>query len=217
MSYSDVTTALERHGVIAVVRLDDNSRLCDLTGALLRGGIRAIELTMTVPDAIGQIEAIAPMLPADALLGAGTVLDVATARRAVDAGARFLVCPVFKRELVDWGCEADVLSIPGCYTPTEILTAWDAGAHLVKVFPAASLGPAFVRDLLAPLPRLRLVPTGGITVEGAGDWIRAGAAAVGVGGALVDARAIAAGDFDTIARAAERLVANVRAARQTVS
>ena len=213
MPASEITTALERHGAIAVLRLKDGRQLRAVVDALLRGGVRAIELTMTVPDAIEQIAEIAPTLPADAVLGAGTVLDVATAERARDAGASFIVSPVLKREIVDAFADRDVAVVPGCYTPTEIVTAGEAGANLGKGFPATSLGPAYIRDILAPLPQLKLVPTGGIAIDAAGDWIRAGAAAVGVGGALVDGRAVAAGDFDTIARAAERLVASVCAAR----
>jgi 2-dehydro-3-deoxyphosphogluconate aldolase/(4S)-4-hydroxy-2-oxoglutarate aldolase len=181
--------------------------------ALADGGVRALEITMTVPRAIELIAEIAPLLPRDFILGAGTVLDAGTARDAIDAGARFIVSPVFRPEVIAAGHERDVPVMPGCLTPTEILSAWDAGADIVKVFPATAVGPAFFRDVRTPPPQVKLMPTGGVTVDNAGDWIRAGAVAVGVGSALLDARAIAAGTMTSITDAARRIVANVAAAR----
>ena len=155
----------------------------------------------------------ASTLPPGFLLGAGTVLDAATARRVVDAGAQFVVSPVFRRETIDACRERGVPAMPGCFTPTEILNAWDAGADIVKVFPATALGPSFLKDIRGPLPHVKLMPTGGVTLDNAGDWIRAGAAAVGVGTALLDAKAIASGDYAVLRQNAERIVCNVRAAR----
>jgi 2-dehydro-3-deoxyphosphogluconate aldolase / (4S)-4-hydroxy-2-oxoglutarate aldolase len=199
-------------GVVAVVRITDRTRLRAALDAIGEGGVSAIEITMTVPDAIDVIRELVRALPA-ALLGAGTVLDVATARAAVDAGARFVVSPILSEALLEEATRHDVPIIPGCFSPTEIVKAVDAGASLVKVFPATSLGPGYIRDLRGPFPALDLIPTGGVTPDNAGDWIRAGAAAVGVGTALLDAAAIAGGRYDVLRANAERLVGNVRAAR----
>jgi 2-dehydro-3-deoxyphosphogluconate aldolase/(4S)-4-hydroxy-2-oxoglutarate aldolase len=199
-----ITRAIEDCGVVAIIRLKDPGRLRSVVDALAEGGLRALEITMTVPRAIDLIAEIAPTLPSGFLLGAGTVLDVHTARRAIDAGAQFLVSPVFRAELIEAGHAQDVPVMPGCFTPTEILAAWDAGADVVKVFPATALGPGYLKDVRAPLPQVKLMPTGGVTVDNAGDWIRAGAVAVGVGSALLDGNVV-----DN----ARRIVANVRAAR----
>jgi 2-dehydro-3-deoxyphosphogluconate aldolase/(4S)-4-hydroxy-2-oxoglutarate aldolase len=204
---------LERAGVVAVIRLQDPAGLGAVVDALLAGGVQALEVTMTVPRAIESIAALAPSLPAEFLLGAGTVLDAATARRAIDAGARFVVSPVFRPEVITACHRLATPALPGCYTPTEILDAWEAGADIVKVFPATALGPAYLRDVRAPLPQVKLMPTGGVSIENAGDWIRAGAVAVGIGSALVDPRAVADGAFDVITDKARRALASVRDAR----
>ena len=139
--------------------------------------------------------------------------DAATARAVIDAGARYVVSPVFRRDVLAACHERDVPAMPGCFSPTEILDAHDAGADVVKVFPATTLGPQFIKDIRAPMPQLRLMPTGGVTLDNAGDWIRAGAVAVGVGSALVDAAAIASGQFGVIAGNARRVLASVNSAR----
>jgi 2-dehydro-3-deoxyphosphogluconate aldolase/(4S)-4-hydroxy-2-oxoglutarate aldolase len=214
MSRGETTARIEHDGVVAVVRLDDDAALPQLVDALRAGGVHAIELTMTVPRAIESIRQLASSAPAGTLIGAGTVLDLDTAWRAIDAGARFVVSPVFRRAVIEACHQRDVPACPGCYTPTEILDAWDAGADIVKVFPASGLGPSFFKDVRAPLPQVKLMPTGGVSIDNAGDWLRAGAVAVGVGSALVDPRLVASGDFRAITERAARLVANVRAARQ---
>jgi len=200
-------------GVVAVVRLDDGSQLLEVARALGDGGVRAIELTMTVPRAVALIESLAAELPADFLLGAGTVLDAATAREVIRAGARFVVSPVFKNEIVEACGEAECAVMPGAFTPTEILQAWDAGADIVKVFPSTSLGPAYFKDLRGPLPHVRLMPTGGVTRENVAEWIRAGAVAIGAGSALVDPAAVKAGRFDAIRGNARAFVESVAIAR----
>ena len=210
---STVAARIEDEGAIAILRLADPTRVPPVVAALREGGIRVIELTMTVPDALAVLRTLAASMPSDVVLGAGTVLDVATAREAITAGAKFVVSPVFRPTLIDECHRHDVVMMPGCYTPTEILEATDAGAALVKLFPATSLTPSFIRDVRAPLPRLKLVPTGGVTLRNAGEWLRAGAAAVGLGSGLVDPRAVVEGDFDAIADRATQLVAAVREAR----
>ncbi len=213
MTRPETTQEIERHGVVAVIRMQDPRRLRAVVDALASGGVRALEVTMTVPRAIEMIRAIAPTLPAGFLFGAGTVLDADTAHRVIDAGACFVVSPVFRRAVIDACHQHDVPALPGCLTPTEILDAWDAGADIVKVFPATAFGPRYLEDIRAPLPHIKLMPTGGVTLDNAGGWIRAGAVAVGVGSALLDTAAIAAGDYAVLEANARRIVENVQAAR----
>ena len=209
------TTArrLEQLGVVAVIRLKDPDKVRAVVDALAAGGVRALEVTMTVPRAVELIRELAPTMPEGFLLGAGTVTDAATAHAVIDAGASYIVSPVFRVEVIAACRERDVPAIPGCFTPTEILAAHEAGAEIIKLFPATALGPQYIKDVRAPLPQVKLMPTGGVTLDNAGDSIRAGAVAVGVGSALVDATAIAAGRFDLIRSNAERVVASVAGAR----
>jgi 2-dehydro-3-deoxyphosphogluconate aldolase/(4S)-4-hydroxy-2-oxoglutarate aldolase len=214
MNRVGTVSRIEDLGVVAVIRLQDPGKLRAVIDALAAGGVRALEVTMTVPRAIEMIAEIAPTLPRGFLIGAGTVLDGPTATRAANAGAQFIVSPVFRKEVITAAHVRDVPAMPGCMTPTEILEAWDAGADVVKVFPATTFGPGFLKDVLAPLPHVKLMPTGGVTLDNAGDWIRAGAIAVGVGSALLDSAAIAAGRYDVITENARRIVASVAAARK---
>jgi 2-dehydro-3-deoxyphosphogluconate aldolase/(4S)-4-hydroxy-2-oxoglutarate aldolase len=209
-----IVQAIAATGVVAVIRLKEPEKLRAVVDALVEGGVRALEVTMTVPGAIELIGRLAPTLPAGFLLGAGTVVDRDTARRAIGAGARFIVGPVFRPEVITACHELDVPAMPGCFSPTEILTAWEAGADIVKVFPATALGPGYFKDIRGPLPQVKLMPTGGVTVENAGEWIKAGAVAVGAGTSLLDAKAIAAGEYSVITEKARRIVANVKAARE---
>jgi 2-dehydro-3-deoxyphosphogluconate aldolase/(4S)-4-hydroxy-2-oxoglutarate aldolase len=211
---AEAVRRIEACGVVAVIRLQDGSRLRAVVDALAAGGITALEVTMTVPRAIELIGEIAPALPGGFLVGAGTVVDPDTARSAVEAGARFVVGPVFRPAVIEAAHGAGAAAMPGCFSPTEILAAWDAGADLVKVFPATALGPAYFKDLRGPLPQVRLVPTGGVTIENAGEWIKAGAVAIGVGGALVDPKLVAAGNYAAITDRAKRFIERVRQARE---
>jgi 2-dehydro-3-deoxyphosphogluconate aldolase/(4S)-4-hydroxy-2-oxoglutarate aldolase len=212
-SRAEVTQAIEAMGVVAVIRLKDPAKLRAVVDALAEGGVRALEVTMTVPGAVDLIRSLAPTMPAGFLLGAGTITDAEMAQAVIDAGARYVVSPVFRRAVISACHERDVPVMPGCFSPTEILDAHDAGADIIKVFPATMLGPQFLKDVRAPLPQVKLMPTGGVTLDNAGDWIRAGAVAVGVGSALVDAKAIDAGRFEVIAANARKVIANVAAAR----
>ena len=212
---TDTVRRIEACGVVAVIRLQDGSRLRAVVDALAQGGITALEVTMTVPRAIELIGEIAPTLPPGFLIGAGTVVDAETARAAVAAGARFIVGPVFRPAVIDAAHAAGAAAMPGCFSPTEILAAWDAGADVVKVFPATALGPAYFKDLRGPLPQVKLMPTGGVSLENAGEWIKAGAVAIGVGGALVDPRLVAAGQYAAITERAQRFIERVKTARET--
>ena len=208
-----VVRAIQDLGIVAVIRMRDAAKLRAVVEAIAEGGVRAIEVTMTVPGAIGLIAALAPSLPPEILLGAGTVIDAETARAVIDAGARFVVSPVLRPAVISACHERGVPVAPGCFSPTEILDAHERGADIVKVFPATTLGPAYIKDLRAPMPQLKLMPTGGVTLDNAGDWIRAGAVAVGVGSALVDTRAIDEGRLDVLTGNARRIVASVASAR----
>lgn len=212
MTRADVAQRIEREGVVAVIRLTEARVGVDVARALIAGGITAIEITMTVPRATELIAELSRALP-QALIGAGTVTDPAMAHQVIDAGARFVVSPIFRPKIVEACHERGVPSFPGCFSPTEILTAWEAGAEIVKVFPSTALGPGFIKDIRGPLPAIKMMPTGGVTLDNAADWIRAGAVAVGVASALVDARAVTAGSFDSITAKAQALVAAVRGAR----
>ena len=212
-SRSKVVGAIQRLGVVAVIRMKDAAKLRAVVDAIAEGGVEAIEVTMTVPGAVELIRTLARSLPSNILLGAGTVTDVATANAVIDAGARYVVSPVFRRDVIA-ACHArDVAIAPGCFTPTEILDAHDCGADVIKVFPATALGPQFIKDVRAPLPQVRLMPTGGVSLDNAGDWIRAGAIAVGVGSALLDGKAIDEGRFDVLTANARRIVASIASAR----
>jgi 2-dehydro-3-deoxyphosphogluconate aldolase/(4S)-4-hydroxy-2-oxoglutarate aldolase len=195
--------------VVAVIRMKDAARLAEVAAALRRGGVGVLEVTMTVPGAVEIIREMARTKAPGTLVGAGTVLDAGTATDVIAAGADFVVSPVTDRETVQACRDAGVLVAPGAFTPTEIVAAWSAGADIVKVFPATSLGPQFFRDLRGPLPDIRLMPTGGVTLENAAEFLAAGAAAVGIGTALVDAKSVEAGDWEALEARARRLMASL--------
>ena len=200
---------LERK-VIAVIRTPDAGRVLDAVEALRQGGVTAVEITMTVPGALDIIQKLAVARPAGVLVGAGTVLDADTAASAVWSGADFIVSPLADPGMIA-ACRAhETLVAPGAFTPAEIVAAWDRGADIVKVFPATSLGPQYLRDVRAPFPQLRLMPTGGVTVDNARAFLEAGASAVGLGTALVDKKAVAEGDWKTLTERAARLVESLR-------
>ncbi len=213
MSSDKTVSQLIENGVIAVIRMTDAGRLKDVIAAISAGGVRGIEITMTVPNAIQIIAEVAPAVPPGVLVGAGTVIDGATADAVIDAGATFVVGPVLSMPVIETAKRRGVAVMPGCYTPTEILAGWRAGADIIKVFPATSLGPKYFKDVRGPLPDIKLMPTGGVSVENAGEWIKAGAVAVGIGTDLLDKKMIDSGDFDGLRRRAELLVRNVQSAR----
>ncbi|MEM1042217.1 MAG: bifunctional 4-hydroxy-2-oxoglutarate aldolase/2-dehydro-3-deoxy-phosphogluconate aldolase [Bacteroidota bacterium] len=204
---------IARDGAVAVVRTDRPDRLVETAKALAVGGVVTFEVTMTVPNALDAIRAVCREMRGSVLVGAGSVLDAATAEAAVEAGARYVVSPVFRPAVIEAAHAAGAAAMPGCFTPTEILAATDAGADVVKVFPAGVLGIPFFKGVLAPMPHLRLMPTGGVSLDNAGDWLRAGAVAVGVGSALVDAHAVANEDWRALTRNAARLRASIDAVR----
>lgn len=200
-------------GIIAVVRADSSDQLLQVGEALLAGGVECIEITMTTPNALEVIAACRKQLGDEALIGVGSVTSAMVANQAIDAGAQYVVCPIFKTEIIGAAHRAEVPCLPGAFTPTEIITATDHGADMVKVFPAGRLGPKFFKDVLAPLPHLKLTPTGGVNLDTAAEFIQAGAVTLGVGSAMVPKAAVAAGDFAQITDLAGRYVQIVADAR----
>jgi len=202
-----------RKGVIAVVRASGSEQLIDVAKALLSGGVDCIEITMTTPDALEVIANCRKTMGDEALIGAGSVLNTDAARRVLEAGAQYIVSPVFDPDVIAAAHAADAPCVPGAFTPTEILNATNAGADLVKVFPAGMFGPKYFKAVLAPMPHLKLTPTGGVDLDTAAAWISAGAVALGVGSALVTKAALASGDFAEIQRLAGEYVRIVAEAR----
>src|SRR3954454_2012492 len=201
-------------GIVAVVRSPDSHQLVEVCRALADGGVTTVEITMTVPDAVDVLRQVRRALGDAVLLGAGTVLDPETARAVLLAGAEFIVSPVVNLDVIRLCRRYNKLVFPGAFTPTEILAAWEAGADVVKVFPADPLGPAFFRAMRAPLPQVRLMPTGGVDLTTAAEFLRAGACCLGVGSQLVEPRAVAAGDFDRIRELAAEYVQVVHQVRR---
>ena len=207
--------ALKETGVVAILRADKAEDLVDVGRALRQGGVRLVEITMTVPGAIGVIEeAVAALAKEDVLIGAGTVLDAETARLAILAGAGYIVSPVFRPDVIATCKRYSVPVMPGAMTPTEILNAWEAGADVIKVFPAGVGGPQFFKDLKGPLPQIEMMPTGGVTLQTAPQFIKAGACAIGVGGEMAGKGLIAARDFAAITKNALQFVTAVKEARK---
>ncbi len=183
-------------GLVAIVRAADDAHLVESIGALADGGVTITEVTLTVPNALDVIRKVKQKYGDRITIGAGTVLDTESARAAIMAGAQFLVSPTVNLDVIKLCKRYDVLVFPGAFTPTEILTAWEAGADVVKVFPSEVLGPAFFRAMSRPLPQIRLMPTGGVDLNTAAEYLRAGACCLGVGTQLVDPKAIARQDYE---------------------
>ncbi len=201
-------------GVIPVIRARSADEALKVVEAVRKGGINTIEITMTVPGAIGVMERLAKEAGHEILLGAGSVLDAETARASILAGAEFIVGPCLNPELVRLCKRYSKVVIPGAMTPTEIVRAWEMGADVVKVFPAGRLGgPSYIKAVKAPLPQILLNPTGGVNLDNAGEFIKAGASVISVGSALVDKKAVAKGQFEVLTRKAEQFIEEVKKAR----
>jgi 2-dehydro-3-deoxyphosphogluconate aldolase/(4S)-4-hydroxy-2-oxoglutarate aldolase len=201
-------------GIVAVVRAPDGEHLVEVAQALVDGGVTVMEITMSVPDALEVISQVRQSMGDRVMLGAGTVLDAETARAVMLAGAEFIVAPTLNLDVIRLCRRYDKLVMPGAFTPTEILTAWEAGADIVKVFPADVVGPPFFKALRGPLPQIRLMPTGGVDLTTAGDFLKAGACCLGVGGQLVEPKAVAERNFDRIRSLARQYVAIVQQFRE---
>jgi 2-dehydro-3-deoxyphosphogluconate aldolase/(4S)-4-hydroxy-2-oxoglutarate aldolase len=205
-SHFEILSRLIAGKVVAVVRLDSGDQLIKVAEALKAGGVIAIEFTVPTPGALEMIKQASAYFGDEVIMGAGTVLDAETARAAILSGAQFIVTPALNVKTIQLCRRYGKPIIPGALTPTEILTAWEAGADMVKLFPADSMGPAYLKAVLAPLPQVRLAPTGGISADTAAEYLKAGATALGVGGKLVDKQAVARGDFAALTAEAKRLM-----------
>jgi 2-dehydro-3-deoxyphosphogluconate aldolase/(4S)-4-hydroxy-2-oxoglutarate aldolase len=201
-------------GIVAVVRAPEATALVEVCRALAEGGVTVVEITLTVPDALEVVRAVRRELGDQVLLGAGTILDAETGRLALLAGAEYLVAPTLNLDVIRLCRRYDKLVLPGAFTPTEILTAWEAGADIVKVFPAEVLGPPFFKAMRGPLPQLRLMPTGGVDLNTAATFLSAGACCLGVGSQLVDPKLVAARDYHGLQQRAAQYVEIVRQHRQ---
>ena len=205
---------IENSGVVAVVRLDDLTDAVAVTEALVAGGVTNVEFTFTNPAAAEAITTVRAAIDGAAYVGAGTVLDAETARIAILAGAQYIVTPTFKAATIEMSRRYSIPTIIGAFTATEMLTAWEAGADYIKVHPAGLGGPRYFKDILGPLPQLRLIPSGGVTLENAGEFIAAGAVAVALGSNLVDGKTVEAKNWAEIGRRAKVVAEAVRAAKQ---
>lgn len=206
MSKANILSRLRTQKVIALIRADSPASLVDCARALATGGLTCIELTMTTPDALGCCARVARELP-EVLLGLGTVLDDATAARGIAAGAKFIVTPAVRPAVIQACKAAGVPILSGALTPTEACAAWDAGADVIKIFPAEFFGPAYIKSLKAPFPQMEFLPTGGVTPETIGAFLRAGAFATAAGSALVSPAALKAKDWPAITARAREFVA----------
>lgn len=214
MDKSEIMRRIVEIGVIPVVRVESADLALRAVDAIKAGGIPVLEITMTVPGAIRIIEEVARQLGSEAVVGAGTVLNEVTARECIQAGAQFIVSPSFNLDTISCCRQCGIVVMPGALTPTEVVTAWSAGADCVKVFPAGALGgPSYIKALKAPLPHIPMVPTGGVSLKTAAEFILAGAAALGVGTDLVDTKALREGGDRLITQRARQFIEVVREAR----
>ena len=215
MNKSRTITRIIETGLIPVVRAESSDIAMRAIDAIKEGGISVLEITMTVPGAIRVIEEVARRFGEDAIVGAGTVLDAETARACILAGAQFIVSPALDLDTISCCRRYSIPVMPGAMTPSEVVTAWKAGADFVKVFPANAVGGAsYIKALKAPLPQVELVPTGGVSLKTAADFIKAGAAALGVGADLVDTAALRNGEDKVISARAKQFIEIVKSARE---
>ncbi|NLB74239.1 MAG: bifunctional 4-hydroxy-2-oxoglutarate aldolase/2-dehydro-3-deoxy-phosphogluconate aldolase [Firmicutes bacterium] len=213
LTREECTRILMDTGIVAVIRVGKGSDLVDIMRALRKGGILALEVTMTSPGALEAIREASLVFKDEAIIGAGTVLDPERAEAAITAGARFIVSPVTNFDLIKLCRRYSIMCVPGAFTPTEVLAAWEAGADFVKIFPAGNVGPSFLKDILGPLPQVRLTPTGGINLQNIGDFIRAGASFVGVGSSLINKDMVREKRWDDLSELASKFIEEVKAAR----
>jgi 2-dehydro-3-deoxyphosphogluconate aldolase/(4S)-4-hydroxy-2-oxoglutarate aldolase len=213
MTREKISERLLASGVVAIIRADDSAQLIDASRALIAGGISSIEITMTTPNALQVIRDARRVFGDEVLAGVGSVLDVKTAQAAIEAGAEYVITPVLKPEVIAFCNRSGKPIFAGAYTPTEAQTATELGADFVKIFPADTLGPKYIRALLGPLPHLKIVPTGGVDTSTAGDFIKAGCVAVAAGSSLVSKEILKNRDWAKLTDIASQLVAAVAKAR----
>ncbi len=204
-------------GIVAVIRASSGELLADVAEALLAGGVEVMEITFTVPGAVRVLETVAQRMGDRVLLGAGTVLDAETARAALLAGAQFVVSPNINLDVIRLCRRYSKLVMPGALTPTEVVTAWEAGADIVKVFPSEITGPKYLKALHGPLPQVRLMPTGGVDLNTAAEFLRCGACVLGVGGSLVEKKAVETGNLERITSLARQFIQIIQETRQALA
>lgn len=197
---------------VAVIRVKEPDKLKKVIEAIHAGGVSVAEITMTVPNAIQLIEKMNEELDDDIIIGVGSVLNAAVAENAIKAGAKYVVSPILKKEIIDTAHEFNVPAMPGCFTPTEIQYAFELGADIIKVFPADVVGMEFFKAILAPMPHLKLMPTGGVSLTNAGSWLNAGACAVGIGSALLDKEAIKSENYSKLTDNARLIMKSINEA-----
>ena len=215
MTKPEILQRIVEPGIVAIIRADSSDQLVRAAEALLAGGVTAMEVTMTTPNALAVVAEVVARFGEKVLMGVGSVLDTETARAAILAGAEFVVTPVTKPEVIRLCNRYGKPIAAGAFTPTEALLAHESGADFVKIFPADQVGPTFIRNILAPLPMLQIIPTGGVTPETAGDFIEVGCVALGAGSALVSKEILKSGDWAKLTERAALFVAAVRRARGT--
>ena len=214
MDKAEIIKQIEELGLVPVVRASSSDEAMQVIEAIREGGVNILEITMTVPGAVRVIEKVADKYGSDVLVGAGTVLDPETARACLLAGAQFIVSPALNLDTIEMCHRYSAPVMPGVLTPTEVITAWSAGAAFVKVFPCGSVGGAsYLKNLKGPFPQIKMIPTGGVSLKSAADFIKAGASALGVGTDLVDVKAIRAGEAHVVTEQAKQFVEVVRQAR----
>jgi 2-dehydro-3-deoxyphosphogluconate aldolase/(4S)-4-hydroxy-2-oxoglutarate aldolase len=212
-THSQIVHRLLNPGIVAVIRADSSEQLLHVAEALKNGGLPAMEVTMTTPNAIEVIREVTEKFGDEILMGVGTILDTETCRAALLAGAEFVVTPIFRAEIIQLCKRYGKPIVCGAYTPTEMLNAWDAGADFIKVFPADGLGPNYIKAVKAPLPQLEIIPTGGVDVNTAGDFIKAGCAAVAAGSSLVSKKILQSQNWSELTATAKKFVEAVAKAR----
>jgi 2-dehydro-3-deoxyphosphogluconate aldolase / (4S)-4-hydroxy-2-oxoglutarate aldolase len=213
MNKTDKMQLIRQTGIVAIMRANSSDQLIAAAAAIQQGGVRVIEVTMTTPGALNVIAEAVKKFGQDVLFGAGSVLDPETARAAILAGAGFIVAPSLKVEVVTLCNRYSIPVMPGCYTPTEMLTAWEAGADMLKLFPAEVGGPDMVKAILAPFPQFEIVPVGGVELGNAAEFIKKGAAALGVGSSLINQKLLDSGDMGELTRRAAAFIAEVKKGR----
>jgi len=214
MSREEILQKIIENGAVAVLRLNDGSKFERVAEAVYIGGVKSIELTMTTPGALDILSNARKYFDKEIILGMGSILNGEMAMDAVNAGASYVVSPIYKKEIIDVAHRFDVTVMPGAFSPTEILDAFEYGADIVKVFPADVLGMEYFKGIKAPMPHLKLMPTGGVNLTNAGDWLKAGACAVGIGNALLNKKAIDENRFEILTENAIVLMQNIQKARE---
>lgn len=216
MERTEIVNRIIEVGAVAVIRMEDPDKLLNVAKAIYDGGVTNVEITMTVPNALKIIESVAEKADKGMLIGVGSVLNAEIAQQAIDAGAKYVVSPVLKKEIIETAHKNNLPAFPGAFTPTEIQQAYEWEADIVKVFPADVVGMKYFKSIKAPLPHLKLMPTGGVSLTNAGDWLANGACAVGIGSALLDKEAIKNENYNKLKENAQLLISSINKYRETL-